>query len=164
MAKKKPEVAAAAAVVAAAPATPGEATVVTAPALVVPPAAAPAPKPEKPAKIVQNGITRPKDGTATGRVWAIADELSAAAQAPTERKPVLDKAVAEGINIATAATQYVKWCRFYGVEKAKPVAAAPAPAAPAQPDLTPSQVFQAQPMAQAMAAATPPDVTITPAA
>lgn len=108
----------------------------------VTPAAAPAEqKVEKAPKIQmphQNGVTRPKDGTATGRVWAIADELSNALGKPVPRKAVMEKGQAEGINPATIATQYGKWRRFHGLkreEKPAPVAAAPAqgsaPTAPA---------------------------------
>lgn len=78
----------------------------------------------------QNGVTRPKDGTATGRVWAISDELSAAAGKPAARKDVINKGVAEGINPATLATQYGKWRRFHGLLREVKVAA-PAAAAPA---------------------------------
>lgn len=82
---------------------------------------------EKAPKIEQNGVSRPKVGTATERVWAIADSLSTAAGKAVERKPVLDAAVAEGINPATAATQYGRWCKFYGVKHA------PAEKAPKEP-------------------------------
>jgi len=89
---------------------------------------------EKPPKVVreplpkQNGVTRPKAGTQTGRVWAISDELSAAAGKPAARKDVINKGVAEGINPATLATQYGKWRRFFGLIK-EPKAVAPAAAA-----------------------------------
>ena len=89
-----------------------------------------APAVEKAPKVEQNGISRPKVGTATERVWAIADALSTAAGKAIERKPVLDACEAEGINPATAATQYGRWCKFFGVKHA-PVEKAPkAPKAP----------------------------------
>jgi len=101
-------------------------------------AAAPeaAPKAPKAPKIEANGITRPAEGTSTARIWTIADEKSAAAGAPAKRKDVLDQAVAEGLNAATAATQYGRWCKFHGVKQVKeekPVAPETAPegAAPA---------------------------------
>lgn len=91
------------------------------------------------AKIAQNGITRPKDGTTTGRVWAIADEISAKNKAPADRKTVIEQVVGEGINASTGATQYGKWRKFHGLtgdaapgRAAKP-AAAETPAAPAAP-------------------------------
>lgn len=63
----------------------------------------------------QNGISRPKSGTKTGRVWEIADELSAATNAPATRKDVLVKTTAESINSATAATQYGRWRKYHGL-------------------------------------------------
>lgn len=77
------------------------------------PAAEKAPKAEK---IQANGVTRPADGTKTGRVWAIADELSRAAGKPIARDKVMEKAKAESINEATTATQYGKWRVFNGLK------------------------------------------------
>jgi hypothetical protein len=85
---------------------------------------------EKAPKVEQIGVSRPKVGTTTERVWAIADALSTAAGKAIERKPVLDAAVAEGINPATAATQYGRWCKFFGVKHAPPKA--PKAATPAK--------------------------------
>lgn len=90
-------------------------------------------------KVQQNGVTRPKDGTTTGRVWAIADEISAKKGEPADRKTVIEQVVAEGINASTGATQYGKWRKFHGLvgeaspgRAAKPAdAAPPAPPAPA---------------------------------
>lgn len=76
----------------------------------------------KAAKVIpvsQNGIVRPKAGTATGRVWEVADQLSAKANAPAPRKDVLEVTKSEGINEATAATQYGRWCCFNGLSKQK---------------------------------------------
>lgn len=67
------------------------------------------------AKVQQNGVTRPKDGTATGRVWAIADEISETTGSPAERKAVIEQVHAEGINTSTGATQYGKWRKFHGL-------------------------------------------------
>lgn len=90
------------------------------------------------ARIQQNGITRPKDGTTTGRVWAIADEISAKTQKPAERGDVVKQGVSENINASTCATQYGKWRKFHGLtgenapgRAAKPETPAEAPAAPA---------------------------------
>jgi len=66
-------------------------------------------------KDVQNGITRPKAGTKTGRVWEIADKESAKVGKPAKRKDVLDIFVAEGGNVATGATQYGKWRKYHGL-------------------------------------------------
>lgn len=107
-------------------------------------------KAEKPAKeekpkverIVQNDVTRPKDGTDTGKVWAIADKLSNPAKGQyATRAEVMEVAVAEQLNEATVATQYQRWRVFNGVPKAaapvkeakpaKEPKAKPAPAAKA---------------------------------
>lgn len=84
----------------------------------------------KPVKDEQNGIPRPKAGTKTGRVWEIADELSAKKGEPAPRKEVLETANGEDINIATAATQYGRWRKYHGLA-AEPKApkAKPAPKA-----------------------------------
>ena len=98
-------------------------------------------------KIQQNGVTRPKDGTTTGRVWAISDEISAKKGEPADRKTVIEQVVAEGINASTGATQYGKWRKFHGLvgeaspgRAAKPADATPpappAPEAPAAPAAT----------------------------
>jgi hypothetical protein len=73
------------------------------------------PAPTAAPKITQNDVTRPKDGTTTGRVWAIADEISAKNGSPADRKSVIDQVVAEGINASTGATQYGKWRKFHGL-------------------------------------------------
>ena len=92
------------------------------------PAAPEAPKAPATPKIEKNGVTRPKDGTATGNVWKISDELSAALGRPASRKEVMDKAKTEGINEATVATQYGRWRKFHGITG---TVTAPKPEAPA---------------------------------
>lgn len=53
---------------------------------------------------------RPKGTSTTGRVWEIADGLfTAAGNTLPDRKSIIDACVAEGINQATASTQYAKW-------------------------------------------------------
>ena len=78
-------------------------------------------KAEKPvvAKIEQNGVTRPTAGTATGDVWAVADTISANKKAPAERAEVVAQCISQGINEATAATQYGRWRKFNGVVTVK---------------------------------------------
>jgi len=66
-------------------------------------------------KDTQNGVTRPKAGTKTCRIWEIADSLSAQEGAPVARKKVLEAAMAEDINAATAATQYGRWRKYHGL-------------------------------------------------
>lgn len=65
----------------------------------------------------QNGVSKPKAGTKTGRVWEISNELSAAQGSPAARKDVIERASAEGINPATIATQYGRWRQFHGLGK-----------------------------------------------
>lgn len=81
-----------------------------------------APKPEKIPAIVQNGISRPKADTATGKVWEIADAESTKKGGPAARKEVLDVASEAGINAATAATQYGRWRKFHGLSAEKAAA------------------------------------------
>jgi len=97
-----------------------------------------APKAEKAPKIEKNGVTRPKAGTSTATIWDIADEASRKAGKPAARKEVLDAATAAGLNVATAATQYGRWCKFHGVTpEQKPKAEKPAKAAkPKKGDVT----------------------------
>ncbi len=89
-----------------------------------------APKKEAAPKDIKNGVTRPGAGTKTGRVWEIADKISADTNAPAMRKPVLDEAVKQEINESTAATQYGKWRKYHGLvgtgRAAKTEEAAPA--------------------------------------
>ena len=88
-----------------------------------------APKAEKAPKIEKNGVTRPKAGTSTATVWDIADAKSRETGKPASRKDVLDAATAAGLNVATAATQYGRWCKFHGVKaEPKPKAEKPAKA------------------------------------
>ena len=89
---------------------------------------APTPAPEKVTQPTANGVTRPKAGTTCGRIWEMADKLSATINAPADRKSILTQAEVEGINAATAATQYGKWCKFYGISKPRAEKAAEAPA------------------------------------
>lgn len=66
-------------------------------------------------KDIQNGIARPKPGTKTGRIWEIADELSAQLGHPVPRRKVLEVAINENMNPATAATQYGRWRKYHGL-------------------------------------------------
>ncbi|QBQ71141.1 hypothetical protein S0112_001 [Shewanella phage S0112] len=75
-------------------------------------------KPAKEPKVkdIQNGVPRPGAGTKTGRIWEIADALSAELKKPVGRKLVLEQAAKEDINAATAATQYGRWRKYNGLE------------------------------------------------
>lgn len=92
-----------------------------------------APKVEVP-KDTKNGITRPTPGTATGKVWEIADAVSAETKAPAERKPVLAACKEAKINDATAQTQFGRWRTYHGLVTARaPAVAGATVAAPAPP-------------------------------
>lgn len=96
--------------------------------------AAEEPKKEKAPRVTlpkQNGVSRPKSGTQTGRVWEIADELSKVAGKPAARKDVINTGVSEKINPATLATQYGRWRRFHGLKAEPKAPKAEATAAPA---------------------------------
>lgn len=91
----------------------------------------------------QNGITRPKGDSQTGKAWAIFDSVSQRNNAPASIGETLPLAKAAGINEATVRTQYARWRKFNGVSgriaaptppapPAPPAAAAP-PAPPAPP-------------------------------
>jgi hypothetical protein len=68
---------------------------------------------EKPLKIEQNGVVRPKVGTETGKVWDICDTYLEQHNTKPERKVVLSVAATMKINSATAATQYARWKKFH---------------------------------------------------
>jgi hypothetical protein len=53
----------------------------------------------------------PAPGTKTGRVWEIADRISAEKGRQATRKQVIEASVVEGIKRNTAATQYQLWKR-----------------------------------------------------
>lgn len=74
-------------------------------------------KPEKVKMPSQNGVTRPKPGTMTGRVWEIADTLSEAGGEPCKRSDVMKTGEAEGLNSSTIATQFGRWRKFHGLGK-----------------------------------------------
>lgn len=69
-----------------------------------------------PSRDTENGVTRPKAGTKTGRVWEIADEKASASGGRARRKDVLAQCEAEELNAATAATQYGRWRKYNGLE------------------------------------------------
>jgi AbrB family looped-hinge helix DNA binding protein len=62
---------------------------------------------------MQASRERPRPGTATGRVWEIADELSRRTGGRARRATVIDTYVKEGGNPNTAHTQFQKWRTAY---------------------------------------------------
>lgn len=105
-----------------APAAPAKKTA-AAPAAPKEPKAPKAPKAPAVQREQANGVTRPKAGSKTGRVWEIADSLSAK-NAPATRAAVMEAAIKEDINEATVATQYQRWRTFFGVQPQRATKAA----------------------------------------
>lgn len=64
-----------------------------------------------------NGVSQPREGTKTRRVWEIADQVSSETQRPALRNEVLEQGEAEGLSKGTIATQYGRWCTFHGVTR-----------------------------------------------
>jgi len=88
----------------------------------------------KPVKIVQpskNGVTRPKPDGACGKVWQLADEISARIGQPVPIAMLSKETAAAGLNDATTRTQYARWKLYNGVFGAVAKPAEPAPAAQA---------------------------------
>lgn len=98
------------------------------------------------AAVVQNDVTRPKEGTASAKIWTVADKLQA--KNALTRAAVIAGCESFDCSDATVATQFQRWRVFNGlasersgnaVPKAtkKPVAKKPAakksaPKAPAK--------------------------------
>lgn len=63
----------------------------------------------------QNGVTRPRPDGACGKVWSIADSMSAAKKGPVSIAELIVQTQASGLNDATTRTQYARWKTFNGV-------------------------------------------------
>ena len=63
----------------------------------------------------QNGVTRPRPDGECGKVWALADTISARIGQPTPISMLLAEATPAGLNEATTKTQYARWKTFNGV-------------------------------------------------
>lgn len=59
-----------------------------------------------------SGDGKPSPSGATGKVWLIADRVHA--EKGLDRKAIIDACIAEGINPATAGTQYSRWKKSKG--------------------------------------------------
>lgn len=76
-----------------------------------------------------NGITEPREGSKTRRIWDIANEIGVETGQPPTLADVKVRAEAEGLNAATIQTQYNRFRKFYGLPpqgRAKKPEAAPA--------------------------------------
>lgn len=63
----------------------------------------------------QNGVTEPREGSKTRRIWDIANEIGAAKGSAPTLAEVKEKAEAEDLNAATIQTQYNRWRKFYNL-------------------------------------------------
>lgn len=79
----------------------------------------------------QNGIRRPGPTGLCGRVWALADALSAALNQATPIANLLEAGIAEGLNPSNIRVEYARWKKFHGLSGriALPKVEAPAEAA-----------------------------------
>ncbi len=66
-------------------------------------------KPRKRSDSPSKPITRPKEGSMTGKVWDIADQLHTEKGEIPPRQDVIALCTEQGINASTASTQYGKW-------------------------------------------------------
>ena len=58
-------------------------------------------------------LSRPSSGSATGRVWEIADELTRLTGQEAKRADVIERYSAEGGNYNTASTQFHHWRQWF---------------------------------------------------
>lgn len=77
----------------------------------------------------QNDVTRPKNGTKCGQIWAILDSLSSTKGSPVAIAEALSASKEHGFAVDTVKTQYARWRKFHGVTGR--VVVTPAPEAPA---------------------------------
>lgn len=75
-------------------------------------------KAAKSEKVINNGITRPGEGTATGRVWEIADAIYKKTKKVPEVAKVVEQGEKEGLNSSTIKIQFVKWKKFNDLAEA----------------------------------------------
>ncbi len=64
---------------------------------------------------MQNDVRRPKPDGACGKVWALADSLSAELGQPVPIANLSKAATEAGINESTIRTQYALWRKFHGI-------------------------------------------------
>ena len=63
----------------------------------------------------QNGIRRPGPDGLCGRVWGLADELSASLGQPVPIANLLEAGGAQGLNPSNIRTEYARWKKFHGL-------------------------------------------------
>lgn len=105
---------------------------------------------------------RPAEGTRTGRVWDLADEITARSGRLARRREVIERFVAEGGNANTASTQFQHWKSHRQRQPQQIDGTPPAPGSTAPQRLTitsDGRVLIPQAMREAMMLA--PDGTVT---
>jgi hypothetical protein len=81
-------------------------------------------------RLVQNGITRPASGTTTGKIWDLADKMSAdAGGQPVAIGTLRAHVELKQTNDHTIKTQYARWRQFHGI-KGRVAAPVAQPASP----------------------------------
>lgn len=89
------------------------------PAAVMAPVAQTKPAAKRADRVTQNNITRPGETTLCGRIWAVADKISADQNGqPATIAQVREHAdlQAGDVSIATIKTQYARWRQFHGIK------------------------------------------------
>lgn len=82
----------------------------------------PTPVPRTPGRRLSDApakANRPKEGTATGKVWDIADAITEKNGDTASRTEVVEACGKEGINTSTASTQYAKWRKNHLAEESE---------------------------------------------
>ena len=72
-------------------------------------------KAPKATKVMQNGVTRPAEGTQCGKIWALADEISRIQHTVAAVASVREHSSMKEVNDHTIKTQYAKWRKFHGI-------------------------------------------------
>lgn len=72
-------------------------------------------KAAKPERVVQNGVTRPLEGTLCGKAWAIADQMSKTKGSPVAVSDLLIETNKVGLNEANVRAEYARWRKFYNI-------------------------------------------------
>lgn len=70
-------------------------------------------------KIVQNGQTRPRDDSRSGKVWALFDQATAERGDTAAVADVLQEAMAIGMTEGSVRSAYSHWRKFNGIEKGR---------------------------------------------
>ncbi len=63
----------------------------------------------------QNGIRRPGPDGLCGKVWTLADTLSASLGQAVPIANLLEAGVAQGLNPSNIRTEYARWKKFHGL-------------------------------------------------